>query len=102
MGYAWKPGLDSHINLYELLALFHSIKWRLRNSSSIGSRSLHLVDSQVVASIVAKGRTSSRKLRGTLRRLNSWLLAGSLLAAFGYLHSEDNPADVPSRWADRK
>ena len=84
MGYPWKASLDSHINLYELLALSHSIKWRLRNCNNIGSRVLHLVDSQVVCSICAKGRIGSRKLRGTLRRLKAWILAGSLHPCYGY------------------
>ena len=102
MGYPWKQDLDSHINLYELLALFHSVKWRLRSAKNIGSRVLHLIDSQVVVSICSKGRTASKKLRGTLQRLNAWILAGGLLPCYAYVHSSDNPADKPSRWAEKQ
>ena len=101
MGYRWKEGLDSQINLYELLALFNSIKWRLRNAKSFGSRVLHLVDSQVVVAVCAKGRTGSSKLRGTLRRLNAWIIAGGLYPCFAYVNTGDNPADIPSRWAEK-
>jgi len=102
MGSSWKQGMDAHINLYELLALLRAIKWRARSCSNLGSRILHLVDSQVVASMCAKRRTASRKLQGTLRRLNSWLIAAHFWPLYAYVHSEDNPADIPSRWASRE
>ena len=100
-GYEWaKP--DAHINLFELLAVVNTVKWRLRKAENQGKRFLHLSDSQVVVSVCAKGRTSSRKLIGTLKRYNSLLLAAQLYPMYAFIASEDNPSDKPSRWAEAK
>jgi len=101
-GYQW-PGLSkSHINLYELVAALNCIRWRLRKSSQLNTRFLHLIDNQVVASILTKGRTSSIQLRPSLSKLNSFILAANIYPAFGFINSEDNPSDVPSRWSSQK
>ena len=91
-GYRWK--FDSHINLLELQAVVNALQWRLRSVSRFRHRVLHLVDSQVVASIVAKGRTSSFRLRKAVDKLSS--IAGGVQLAIGYVASEENPADIPS------
>ena len=96
-GYRWK--FDSHINLLELQAVVNALQWRLRSVSRFRHRVLHLVDSQVVASIVAKGRTSSFRLRKAVDKLASLCIAGGVHLAIGYIASEENPADIPSRWA---
>ena len=100
-GYSWESD-DGHINLFELLALVNCVKWRLRRVEQQSKRFLHLSDSQVVVSICAKGRTSSKKLLGTLKRYNSLLLAAQLYPMYAYLNSADNPSDKPSRWADQR
>jgi hypothetical protein len=97
-GYPWEEGSSAHINHFELLAVLNAVRWRVRKASQVGSRFLHLVDNQVVSAILTKGRTSSLRLRHTLRRFNALLLAAGLFPAIGFLNSEDNPADVPSRW----
>ena len=99
-GYKWK--FASHINCLELQAVVNSLNWRLRKLGNHRKRVLHLVDSQVVASIVAKGRTSSFRLRKALQKLNQLLLASGIKLSIAYCHTTDNPADIPSRWADRK
>jgi hypothetical protein len=66
------------------------------------SRFVHLTDSQVCAAVLTKGRTSSRKLRSVLRRWNALCIAGDVYPVVGYIVSEDNPADRPSRRADVK
>lgn len=99
-GYKWKH--SAHINCLELQAFVNSVQWRLRSLTNHRKRVLHLVDSQVVASVVAKGRTSSFRLRKALQRLNTLVLASGLKVAVAYIHSTDNPADIPSRWADKK
>ncbi len=53
----------SHINVLELQALVHALQWRLRNASRFRHRVLHLIDNQVVASVVAKRRSSRFRLR---------------------------------------
>ena len=97
-GYPWEEGSSSHINHFELLAVLNAVRWRVRTASQIHSRFLHLVDNQVVSAILTKGRTSSLRLRHTLRRFNALLLGAGLYPAFGFLNSEDNPSDIPSRW----
>ena len=60
-GYSWRH--VSHINVLELQALVHALQWRLRNASRFRHRVLHLIDNQVVASVVAKRRSSRFRLR---------------------------------------
>lgn len=96
-GYKWKH--TAHINVLELHAVINAIQWRLRKVSGHRKRILHLVDSQVVASVVAKGRTSSFRLRLGLKKLNALLLGSGITLCVGYIHTSDNPSDIPSRWA---
>ena len=59
----------------ELQAVRNGLKWRLRKSTNGRCRVLHLIDNQVVCSIIAKGRSSSLRLKRGLKKLNSlcWL-----------------------------
>ena len=98
-GYRWR--YPSHINALELQAVVNGVSWRLRKLSNHRKRVLHLVDSQVVASIISKGRTSSFRLKKGIQRLNTLLLCSGVKLAVGYIHTTDNPADLPSRWADK-
>lgn len=99
-GYKWQH--TSHINALELQAVVSSLQWRLRKLSNYRKRVLHLVDSQVVACVIAKGRTSSYRLRKGLQKLNSLLLASGVKLCVGYCHTSENPADIPSRWSETK
>ena len=53
----------------------NGLKWRLRKSTNGRCRVLHLIDNQVVCSIIAKGRSSSLRLKRGLKKLNSLVLA---------------------------
>ena len=97
-GYPWRNSAGVHINKLELLAVFNSLKWRTRSTKQQRSRFLHMVDSQVVGAILTKGRTSSRLLRPTIRKITALTLAAQLYPAYIFVASEDNPADIPSRW----
>ena len=99
-GYKWKH--TSHINSLELQAVTNSTQWRLRKLSNYRKRVLHLIDSQVVACVVAKGRTSSFRLRKGLHKLNPLLITAGLKLCAAYCHTSENPADIPSRWAEPK
>ena len=99
-GYKWKH--SSHINALELQGVVNSLQWRLRRLANYRKRVLHLVDSQVVASVIAKGRTSSFRLRKSLQKLNCLLVTAGIKLGIGYCHTSENPADIPSRWSDRK
>ena len=54
-GHKWR--YTSHIHALELQAVVNGLSWRLRKLSNHRKRVLHLVDSQVAASIISKGRT---------------------------------------------
>ena len=98
-GYPWQ--YKAHINVLEMQAAFNCLKWRARKASNLGKRFLHLIDSQVCAAILTKGRTSSLRIRRTIRKINALVLACNFHPCFGYINTDDNPADVPSRWARR-
>jgi hypothetical protein len=91
---------SQHINVRELQASAVALRLRLRGARHHRARFVHLTDSQVCVAALTKGRTSSRKLRGMLRRWNSLCVAGDVYPVVGYIVSEDNPADRPSRRAD--
>ena len=98
-GYPWINTTNVHINKLELLAVFNALKWRTRLTDQQCCRFLHMVDSQVVGAILTKGRTSSNLLRPTIRRVSALILAAQLYPAYIFVASEDNPADILSRWA---
>ena len=95
-GWQWK-GSAEHINCLEMRAVLSTLKWWTKKRKLRSSRILHLVDSLVVLHALSRGRTSSRKLRRTLMRINSLILSADLHPVWGYVHTSMNPADKPSR-----
>lgn len=75
--WAWK-GAPEHINQLELRAVLTTIKWLVTKQKRFGCRCVHLVDSMVVLHALSRGRSSSRRLRRTMSRINSYLLAADL------------------------
>ena len=90
-------GCKEHINVLEMRAVLCALKWRLERKNVVGSKFVHLVDSLVVLHALSRGRSSSLKLRRTLLRINSLLLATGSQAVWAYVHTSLNPADRPSR-----
>ena len=90
------------INCLEFQAVINGLRWRLRKFSNSRQRVLHLVDSQVVACVIAKERTSSFRLRKGLQKLSTLLVASGCRLCVGYCHTSENPADIPSRWSGAK
>ena len=88
----------AHINALELRAVLATVKWLTRQKGVCKANIVHFIDSQVVYSMITKGRSSSRFLNGMLRRLNCLLIAADLNLTVGYVRSADNPADAPSHW----
>ena len=89
--FQWKrPG--AHINDLELRALFTLLRSLARSSGNIGMR---FAEGLVVLAIAAEGRSCSR-------RLNAHVLASGFYVFFGYVASDTNPADEPSRCRDSK
>ena len=95
-GWTWS-GQHEHINSLELRAVFTSLRWRICKKGWLRSRFVHLVDSLVRLHSLARGRSSSRKLRRTLMRINALLLASGNQTHWAYVHTSQNPADAPSR-----
>ena len=99
--FLWKRS-GAHINELELRALFTLLRSLARSSGNIGMRFAVLVDSLVVLGIAATGRSCSRLLNSIHRRLNAHVLASGFYVFFGYVASDANPADEPSRCSDPK
>ena len=97
-GFPWRQ--EAHINELEVGAAVNAVKWRARTTSRFGTRYLHLLDSQVAASVLAKGRSSARRLWGWMRAHACYLVACGSYPLYAYVDTDDNPADVPSRWFD--
>eukprot|EP00973_Karenia_brevis_P012169 1651125-Karenia_brevis.AAC.1 len=84
---------SQHINVLELRSLFNYVRLRGRKLHKHGSRFLVLSDSQVVVSVVAKGRSSSTQLNHVLQRLAALCIAFNIRIIIGWVRSEANPAD---------
>lgn len=100
-GWQWQSHTD-HINVLEMRAVLTSVKWRVLKGKLANRRFLHLTDSLVCLHALSRGRSSSRKLRRTLVKLNSYLLVANLHPVWGYIHTSQNPADRPSRRGVRR
>ena len=96
-GWSW-TGSPEHINSLELRAVLTTLRWRICYQHMIRRRFIHLTDSLVCLHALSRGRSSSRKLRRTLCRINALLLASGCQGVWGYVHTDQNPADRPSRW----
>lgn len=92
---AWRD--EEHINVLELRAVLLAAHWVLSHPSAVSRRVLLLVDSTVALYALWKGRSSSYPLLAVLRKIHALLLAGGLTLLTGWLPSEVNPADAPSR-----
>ena len=90
--FPWQKA-GAHINELELRALSTLLRSQARSSGNIGMRFAVLVDSWVVLGIA---------LNSILRRLNAHVLASGFYVFFGYVASDANPADEPSRCRDPK
>ena len=99
-GWRWTLGRE-HINSLELRAILTSLRWRIEHRHHLGTRLIHLTDSLVCLHCLSRGRSSSRKLRRTLARINALILASNIQPLWGYIHTDQNPADKPSRWGRR-
>jgi hypothetical protein len=99
-GWKWKS-LGEHINSLELHAILTSLRWRIEHAHHYKTRFIHLTDSLVCLHGLTRGRTSSRRLRRPMTRINALILASGSQPLWGYVHTEQNPADKPSRWGQR-
>ncbi|CAE7319157.1 unnamed protein product, partial [Symbiodinium sp. CCMP2592] len=84
-----------HINAKELKSYLQLERLIAGRHSSV--RLLALLDSQVALACVLKGRSSSPSLNSLLRRSLPVMLGADLYAGLGFVKSEDNVADDPTR-----
>ncbi len=96
--FKWKR--SEHINLLEMKAALHAIQWRGRRSAYRDFRTMLLIDNQSVLAVIAKGRSSSRKVNLLLRRLAALCCALNVYLLVYRVDTADNPADEASRWYD--
>jgi hypothetical protein len=95
---SWKwTGEKEHINVLEMRAVLTALRWRLERHKKVHVKFVHLVDSLVAMHSLSRGRSSSRKLRRTILKINALLLATKSQSVWAYVHTKDNPADAPSR-----
>jgi site-specific DNA-cytosine methylase len=97
VGLAYRFRHAEHINCLELRAILATFEWRCRSSAFSRCRALHLTDSVVSLSVAVKGRSSSRSLNKLLQRFCALQCAAGVYPVLGWVASEDNPADAPSR-----
>ena len=99
-GWKWRHGKE-HINSLELRAILNSVRWRIEHCGHLNRRMLHLTDSLVCLRALTRGRTSSRRLRATMSRINALVLCSNSQFFWAYVSTDTNPADKPSRWGSR-
>eukprot|EP00438_Fugacium_kawagutii_P011158 Skav227732 [mRNA] locus=scaffold3513:12968:18204:+ [translate_table: standard] len=99
-GWKWRSRSE-HINALEMRSILTTLRWRIEHQHLVGVLFLHLTDSLVCLHSLSRGRSSSRKLRRILSRINSLILVSGCHPFWGYVQSEQNPADAPSRWGRR-
>ena len=97
---AFKWRKSEHINILELKAALHAIQWRGRRSAYRDFRTMILIDNQSVLAVMAKGRSSSRKINLLLRRLAALCCALNVYLLVCWVDIADNPAVEASRWYD--
>ena len=95
----WRKRWDvkEHINALEMRAILLSLQWRLHHHGCFNLRLLHLSDSAVCLSILAKGRTSSKALAHICRKINSMALVCNFYFLGIHVDSIHNPTDAASR-----
>jgi hypothetical protein len=87
----------SHINTLELQSVILSMRRQLSSPSFINNRLLLLCDSSVVCYSLTKGRSSSSYLIPGLRKIAALCLASNCSLQVGWIPTDLNPADKPSR-----
>eukprot|EP00971_Amphidinium_carterae_P218096 4329399-Amphidinium_carterae.2 len=90
---------EQHINVQEAVAVRAALKLLLRNADMHGCRIPVLVDSLVVQSVMSKGRSCSRPLNKVDRSIAMMTLFANLQLLTGWIRSEANPSDDPTRMA---
>ena len=100
MAYRWSE--KQHINILEATAVLVEFRRRVRSADGIGVRFFNVIDSMVIYYAMAKGRSSSKKLNRTLRRVMAVALFSRSTPVNLWTLSKWNYADKPSRQFEGK
>ena len=95
LSFAWQN--EDKITTSEMLAALAEIRRHVRQLGTQGTRFFHVLDSQVVYHIMAKGRAHSKRLNRLARRMMAVQLGGQLQALALWTISAWNFADTASR-----
>lgn len=95
VAHKWK--YPKHIHILEGEALILGLRWWCRTQNNLGSRVPVFIDNQTLISAITKGRSSSKSLQHICRKVAALCLAGNIKLIEGWVPSEQNPADAPSR-----
>ena len=95
MSFKWHH--PQHINILDVAAAFAHLPRQARTAANCSKRQLMILDSKVACSVMAKGRSSSRRLNRLCRRLLGLVVAADLYPLVIWTISRWNFADKPSR-----
>ena len=95
LSYRWSS--EQHINVLEVTAVLTEFRRRLRNVDNINTRFLNVVDSLVTYYAVTKGRSGSKRINRSLRRMMALNLASKSVIVSLWTLSKWNYADRASR-----
>ena len=74
-----------------------ALRWRIEHFGEANVRFIHLTDSYICMSIIAKGRSSSMMLMSILRKIAALEFGFDLLPILIHVESSENPTDAASR-----
>ncbi len=95
LSYQWAE--TQHINVLEATAVLAELRRRVRDPTMLGKRFINIIDSMVVYFALTKGRSGSKRLNRTLRRIMAISLASRTTPVSLWTLSKWNFADKPSR-----
>ena len=94
---AWRWKHEQHINVLEVQAFLQHLRTRVRKVEHHGQRFLHVLDSTMATGVLAKGRSSSKRLNRLCQRVAAWLLATEQYALYLWTISAWKYSDKGSR-----
>eukprot|EP00435_Cladocopium_sp_Y103_P053881 s1018_g17.t1 len=99
LSYKWSA--EQHINVLKVTAVLTEFRRRLRDVDNINVRFFNIVDSMVTYYAVTKGRSGSKRMNRTLRRIMALNLASKSVMFSLWTLSKWNFADAASRRFER-
>ena len=98
--HSWPWQSQQHINILEVHAYFMHLRHRARSTRKHHNRFVHILDSTVATGVIAKGRSSSRRLNRVSRRAMALVIATDMYPLVMWTISSWNFSDHGSRQHD--